>query len=234
VWRLIVVYVSPYEDHKLEFIFELHRVMPYWQGPTLVGGDFNLVRTQREKSNNNINFTHSEAFNDWINTWGFIEIKDPSRSYTWSNNQEHPIMAILDRALVSTEWDAEYPLTNVVTLPKGVSDHNPIKITFGRRVAAKNPVFRFEKWWLQEEGFKEMIKRIWDCSCPLDEPIEVWQFKTRLLRRKLKGWNINVEAALKKEKKSSLSLRLTLWIGWLSKGSWKGVKEIEERWSEQS
>lgn len=36
-WRLIVVYGSPYEEHKPAFLDELELVMPNWQGPTLVG-----------------------------------------------------------------------------------------------------------------------------------------------------------------------------------------------------
>jgi hypothetical protein len=30
--------------------------------------------------------------------------------------------------------------------------------------------------------------------------MEIWQFKIRLLRRKVKGWAINVNAAIKKQK----------------------------------
>jgi hypothetical protein len=151
-------------------------------------GDFNLVRNQKKKSNNIINFTHSEAFNDWINTWGLIKIRVPSKSYTWSNNQEYPIMATLDRVMISIDWEAKFPMSNVITLPRGVSDNNPIKISFGGCSPAKSPLFRFEKLWLQEEGFVDMIKKVWDNVCPLEDPMEVWQFKIRLLRRKLRGW----------------------------------------------
>jgi hypothetical protein len=47
IWRLIVVYGSPYEEIKLEFIEELDMVMAKWNGPTLVGGDSNLVISQK-------------------------------------------------------------------------------------------------------------------------------------------------------------------------------------------
>jgi hypothetical protein len=52
------------EETKNEFINELHMMMEGWQGPTLVGGDFNLVRNQKEKSNGNINFYHANNFSD--------------------------------------------------------------------------------------------------------------------------------------------------------------------------
>jgi hypothetical protein len=118
-WILVVVYGSPYDEFKQDFIKELHMVMAEWQGPTMVGGDFNLVRYQYEKSNGIINFNHDTMFNDWINCWGLIEIKDPCRYFSWSNNQESPIMATLDRILVSTNWEVKYPLVRVNMLPRG-------------------------------------------------------------------------------------------------------------------
>jgi endonuclease/exonuclease/phosphatase (EEP) superfamily protein YafD len=44
-WRLIVVYGSRYEETKLEFIEEMDQVMAKWEGPALLGGDFNLVKS---------------------------------------------------------------------------------------------------------------------------------------------------------------------------------------------
>jgi hypothetical protein len=37
-WKIVVVYGSPYDDKKIEFIDELHTVMASWQGAILVGG----------------------------------------------------------------------------------------------------------------------------------------------------------------------------------------------------
>jgi hypothetical protein len=82
------------------------------------GGDFNLVRCQGG-SNRSINFNHASLFNDWIDKWGLIDLKDPYRNYTWSNNQKSPIMARLDTVLVSVDWECKYPLDNVITLPRG-------------------------------------------------------------------------------------------------------------------
>jgi hypothetical protein len=49
------------------------------------------------------------GFNDWIYRWGLIELSDPARTFTWINNQDKPILAKLDRTLVSIEWDNKYP-----------------------------------------------------------------------------------------------------------------------------
>jgi hypothetical protein len=53
-WRL-VINGSPYDESKPEFIDELHMVMSKWQGPTVLGGDFNLCRFSKDKSNERIN-----------------------------------------------------------------------------------------------------------------------------------------------------------------------------------
>jgi len=50
VWRLVVVYGSPYEEGKLEFLQELENILGNWDGPTVLGGDFNLINNAREKS----------------------------------------------------------------------------------------------------------------------------------------------------------------------------------------
>jgi hypothetical protein len=54
-WKLVVVYGSPYEEGKMEFIDELHLVLSAWHGPIVIGGDFNLSRFTSDKSNGRIN-----------------------------------------------------------------------------------------------------------------------------------------------------------------------------------
>jgi hypothetical protein len=141
-------------------------------------------------------------FNDWINCWGLIETKDPCRSFSWSNNQESPILATLDRILVSTVWGVQYPLVRVNMLPRGVSDHNPLRVSFGDSNQVRDPLFRFEKWWLEMADLEEVVKNTWNADCSMEDPIDRWQFKIRSLRRKLKGWHRNREAEVKKKKAS--------------------------------
>lgn len=67
VWRFISVYGSPYEDGKQEFINELHSLLENWDGPTLIGGDFNLVANIKEKSNGVVNHKWVDLFQE---LWG--------------------------------------------------------------------------------------------------------------------------------------------------------------------
>jgi hypothetical protein len=64
IWRVIAVYDSAYEEHKLDFINELHNVFACWSGPTLIGGDCNLIREKFEKNTGNINQHWANLFND--------------------------------------------------------------------------------------------------------------------------------------------------------------------------
>jgi hypothetical protein len=66
--------------------------------------------------------------------------------------------------------------------------------------APSNKQFRFEKWWLQVDGFDQMVEETWSAPCNCVKAIDRWQFKIRNLRKKLKGWNANLESDQKKKK----------------------------------
>jgi hypothetical protein len=69
----------------------------------------------------------------------------------------------------------------------------------------KEHVFRFKKWWMKVEGFEELVKKTWSIKCTDIDPVDVWQFKIRALRKKLKGWSRNIEVARNKRRKEILA-----------------------------
>lgn len=125
-FRIVTVYGSSYEEGKEEFIFELHSLFVEDATPTLVGGDFNLVKFSADKSNGNINRKWSDKFNAWVEIWSLLEIKLCSRKYTWANNQEDLIMSTIDRLFCNTELDCLFPLSSCLDLHRCGSDHTPI------------------------------------------------------------------------------------------------------------
>ena len=170
----------------------------------IIGGDFNLTREAADKNNGNINFHWSDLFNNWINHWGLMELKNPTRSYTWTNNQDQPTMAVLDRVFISTNIDAQYPNINIRSAAWLGSDHVPLLIDFGVDNRKKPYLFRFEKWWLSQEDLYHVVEKSWNSPCSLSDPLEVWQFKMKNLRRKLKGWALNINVDIKRKKKALL------------------------------
>lgn len=52
------------------------------------------------------------------------------------------------------------------------------------------------------QKFKNTVHDVWNAPTSGAFAIEIWQPKTRLLRKKVKGWSINLEAELKKKKRN--------------------------------
>ena len=142
-------------------------------GPTMIGGDFNLVRDSREKSSGHVNQLWVNMFNDWANKFGLIELKNSGRLYTWSDNQAIAVMATLDRILVSPCWEQMYPASQVRTLARVGSDHTPLVLDTGALVIPKVKQYRFEKWWLQVDGFREVVQKAWNVPCHSTNPPDV-------------------------------------------------------------
>lgn len=94
--RIYTAYGSAYEEGKHEFISELHSLFLNWIGPAIIGGDFNLVRTQEDKSNGNLDFRWTEKFNVWVDMWSLLENDMSSRNYTLCNNQENRCLKPID------------------------------------------------------------------------------------------------------------------------------------------
>jgi hypothetical protein len=63
IFRVVTVYGSSYEEKKEAFISELHSLCLDFQGHSIIGGAFNLVRFQGDKSNGVIDHRWSDKFN---------------------------------------------------------------------------------------------------------------------------------------------------------------------------
>lgn len=107
------MYGSPCEEGKLEFLTELENLLANWDGPTVLGGDFNITIIAKEKSNGQINKKWANSFQDLINKRGLVELKNSTRSYTWMNNQDTPILAALDKIFCTVNFERRYPLAFV-------------------------------------------------------------------------------------------------------------------------
>uniref|UniRef100_A0A453Q9V0 Endonuclease/exonuclease/phosphatase domain-containing protein n=1 Tax=Aegilops tauschii subsp. strangulata TaxID=200361 RepID=A0A453Q9V0_AEGTS len=204
VWHLVAIYGTSYNELKLEFFAELHEVMDGLTYPVLLGGDFNLVRSTADKNNGIINNQFTYLFNDWINKWCLMEINVANRKFTWSNNQDDPIFATIDRIFVSLNWDAHFPLSMVTALPRVGSDHTPLVLDTGAWRVTSPRIFRFEKWWLDHPNLKKMVIDTWNTSVPGKTAMDIWMNKGKLFRKKARGWSINIEADTKKKKRELL------------------------------
>jgi hypothetical protein len=155
-----------------------------------------------DKSNGQIHHRWADMFNNWISMWGLIELSAANKRFTWTNNQDNRILAKIDRIFVSTTWEAAFPLSTVKALDRFPSDHNPLLLNTGENCCFGKKRFRFEKWWLEKDSFREIVERAWKTPCSLTKSLDRWQFKIRILRRVVRGWAANEVADLNRTKVS--------------------------------
>jgi hypothetical protein len=129
-----------------------------------------------------------------------MEIPLSGRRCTWSNNQEDPTFELLDRILVSPTWEEKFPIVTVATLTRDLSDHTPLLITTVERPKIP-PIFRFENFWFGREGLVDLVGQVWRQTYRGKSIEEIWAKRFRILHKKLKGWNRNIEGANKKLRK---------------------------------
>jgi hypothetical protein len=157
------------------------------------------------KSNDRFEERWPFLFNAVIDSLDLREIDLSGRKFTWSNSRRVPTYEKLDRVLVSTEWEKNFPLATVEALNRDISDHTPLLLSTGDGVKLrKPPPFKFELGWLLKEGFFEKVSEVWTKESKGSSPMQRWQNKIRRLRQFLRGWAKNMNGAYRKEKQELL------------------------------
>jgi endonuclease/exonuclease/phosphatase family metal-dependent hydrolase len=98
----------------------------------IIGGDFNVIRYLKEKNTLDGVHRHTALFNSLIHFYELRELTMNGGLFTWSNNQEPPVLEKLDRILVTKEWEDLFPRAIVTKLPREISDQNPLIISTGK------------------------------------------------------------------------------------------------------
>jgi exonuclease III len=154
---LITVYGPTNHDRSGEFIAELSRKCMYATLPVVHGGDFNMIRLTGDKNNGNINVGLMDKFNMFVDLHQLHELRRRGPRYTWTNKRMNPIMANLDRILISIDWEAKFPLCFAWSKTRVGSDHWPVFLDYGENSTRRQKYFYFEKQWLLESDFKEVL-----------------------------------------------------------------------------
>lgn len=185
-WEIMVIYGPVDNNLKQAFLDELNWHILYRSHPVVIGGDFNLYRFASEKSNTNTNSRNMDMFNSFIANLDLREIYRSGPKFTWTNKQDSLVQEVLDRILVTTDWDDMYPTALLSSILRVGSDHIPLLLDTCEGIIVKSKYFKFESAWLAEESFKELvIQRL----LPRDNSyiLEFWNKKQSSLRRFLVG-----------------------------------------------
>jgi exonuclease III len=82
IFSLVNVYGPCTHDLKPVFLASLEQIFGTISGPIAFLGDFNLIRSPRDKSSGNFNSIEAASFNGFINRLGLLEIPLLDRQFT--------------------------------------------------------------------------------------------------------------------------------------------------------
>jgi hypothetical protein len=190
VFTVINVYGPCVHVLKPSFLSSIEQIFASLLGPVAIVGDFNLVRSPRDKSNGNINSSEAASFNGFINNLGLLEIPLLDRQFTWSNQQNPPILACLDRVLVNPKWSFALPDTTLGSSVCPTSDHVPLHILAATK-APRSIVFWLENSWLSNPSIPPIISSNWLSVGPNHGHLEASKrlcLRLKRVRAALRSW----------------------------------------------
>ncbi|KAG5618937.1 hypothetical protein H5410_018761 [Solanum commersonii] len=124
----------------------------------------------------------------WVIGGDFNVCRLKGSFYTWTRGDDPIQASIIDRFLISPEWNDCFNAINQLALPSVVSDHRPILLKCGDWES--NPsYFKFENMWLEEEGFLEKVKTWWQSYSVTGTPDFILYQKLRYLKKDISNWN---------------------------------------------
>jgi exonuclease III len=186
-WWITTVYGPQRDDDKISFMTELTERRSLCPGPWMVLGDFNLIMYASEKSNDNLDRAMMARFRRFAQCLELRDLYMHGRKFTWSNERELPTMTRIDRALVSIDWDLQYPDVLMQALSSTLSDHAPLHISLSAALRPKRR-FRFELFWLKIEGFDHAVKEAWVCDQSIVDPFRRLDALFRNAAEALQAW----------------------------------------------
>ncbi|GJZ68511.1 RNA-directed DNA polymerase, eukaryota [Tanacetum coccineum] len=156
---IISVYAPQELSEKRELWEYLHCIINRWDGETVIMGDFNEVRSERERFGSIVNQQGSAAFNNFISSTGLIDLPLDGYAFTWSHKSASK-MSKLDRFLLSEGLMELFPQLSAICLDKNLSDHRPILLRELTVDYGPSP-FRFFHSWFTMDGFDSFVENTW-------------------------------------------------------------------------
>lgn len=169
MWHLTGVYGESVMERKKE-TWKILRLLgqQHQQGrPWLCLGDFNEILTCDEKMGGAARpQQYLDSFREALETCDLGDIGYEGDKFTWRNHSKEMASYIcerLDRATANIQWCEAFLEFSMVNGKPRHSDHWLIIVNTkgeGRASSAGYLGFRFEAWWLQEEGCSEVIQAL--------------------------------------------------------------------------
>ncbi|KAG5577642.1 hypothetical protein H5410_057776 [Solanum commersonii] len=96
--------------------------------------------------------------------------------------------ARLDRFLYYVEWEEFFKNIKQMVMPRVTSGHCPILLQCDDW-EKQRPYFKFKNWWLEIDGFRELVHKWWNEFEVIGSPYYVLSLKLRMLKKKITEWS---------------------------------------------
>jgi hypothetical protein len=171
---------------------ELRDIRQRWSNPWCIFGDFNVVRFPSERLRCSRLTLPMIDFLDFIEDLNLVDLLlSGGGRFTWSSGSANPSFSRIDRFLIFSDWEDQFPDVVQRLLPRPLSDHHPILLETGKLTGGKRS-FKFENTWLKIEGFMDRVKAWWSSYLFTGSPSFVLASKLKALKYDLKFWNKHV------------------------------------------
>lgn len=168
IHRMLCSFYSSGKACLLGILVKLQKLKNFHNEPWIIGGDFNEILYEYEKSSGNkINNLHASRF---LNVCKVLQVHDSitsSPKFTWTNKWKgkHNIKEKLDRFFANQSWKNTISRACAVNSGYFGSDHRAIKLLLNHKKWVRNESikknFMFENKWLMEENFLKTM-RCWE------------------------------------------------------------------------
>ncbi|WOL19885.1 hypothetical protein Cni_G28687 [Canna indica] len=112
------------------------------------------------------------------------------RKFKWSNNQQIPSLARLDRILISLGTSLSLPLASVMGGEMRLSDHSALIFHAGQSTSHLARPFRLDNFWLAKDCFRSIILAAWSVNSLGGSATTMWIQRWRRLRKVISQWAV--------------------------------------------
>ncbi|XP_061362797.1 uncharacterized protein LOC133306487 [Gastrolobium bilobum] len=194
------IYASPSQNVRNNIWEDLRKLSETMNRPWLLGGDFNEIAYTNEKIGGvPADPTKCANFSSVLEDCQVIDLGYDGPLFTWQGPKWTILRRIfkrLDRVVVNLEWRMMFDDARVSSLPRILSDHNPLLIKLFENLDEKGKKpFRFFVAWQEHQAFNSFIRAKWDSD--FDFP-----YMLQRLVPELRIWNKKVFGDIDRKKNS--------------------------------
>ncbi|RVW90497.1 hypothetical protein CK203_030989 [Vitis vinifera] len=154
IWLHHLSHHGPFSKGDRECLWEeLGAIRGLWEEPWCLGGDFNVILSQRERNRQGRLTGAIRIFAQTVDELELMDLPMQGSAFTWSGGRNNQSWARLDRFLVTQQWLEMFSGIAQCRLQRPTSDHFPILLMGGGLRRGPTP-FRFENMWLKVTALK--------------------------------------------------------------------------------